>query len=169
MLDAAVGEATVDAPEKLVHARAHELVEETLDALARQGISKETYLQIAGRDEETLAHEAQPEAEKALKREAVLAAIVEAEQIEPTDEQVREALEPSAESGEHGREAVEQLRSTERLHRVREEVADRMALELLVAQAKPISVEQAQARNKLWTPGKEPAEERAGALWTPGS
>ena len=34
---------------------------------------------------------------------------------------------------------------------------------------RPITVEQAQARDKLWTPGKEPAGERAGDLWTPGS
>ena len=65
--------------------------------LARQGISKESYLRIAGRDEESLAHEAEPEAAAALKREAVLAAIVEADGIEPSDEHVREALEPSAE------------------------------------------------------------------------
>ena len=34
--------------------------------LARQGISKEAYLRIAGRDEEALAHEAEPEAAQAL-------------------------------------------------------------------------------------------------------
>jgi len=82
LLDAAVAEADVDVPDKLVHARAHELLDETLTALARQGISKEAYLQIAGKDEETLAHEAEPEAAQALKREAVLAAIVNAEGIE---------------------------------------------------------------------------------------
>ena len=35
-------------------------------ALARQGISKEAYLKITGRDEETLAHEAEPEAARRL-------------------------------------------------------------------------------------------------------
>ena len=64
---------------------------------ARQGISKDAYLQIAGKDEEALAHEAEPEAAQALRREAVLAAVVEAEQIEPTDEEIREMLAPSAE------------------------------------------------------------------------
>ena len=73
------------------------MLEQTLGALARQGISKEAYLQIAGKDEETMAREAEPEAAKALRREAVLAAIVEAEHIEPTDEKLLEELEPSAE------------------------------------------------------------------------
>ncbi len=167
-LDAAVAEATVAVPEKLVHARAHELLGDTMAALGRQGISKEAYLQIAGKDEETLAHEAEPEAERALKREAVLAAVVDAEGIQPTDEQVREALEPSAErTGVSVDELLERLREGDRLERVREDVANRQALELLVSETEPISVEQAQARDKLWTPGKE--ETRAGQLWTPGS
>jgi trigger factor len=168
VLDAAVAEATVEVPEKLVHARAHELLDDTLAALARQGISKETYLRIAGKDEEALAHEAEPDAERALKREAVLAAVVAAEGIEPSDEHIREALEPSAErTGASTEELVQQLRKADRLERVREDVANRQALEMLVAEAKPISVEQAKARDKLWTPGKE--QTGSGQLWTPGS
>jgi hypothetical protein len=38
-----------------------------------------------------------------------------------------------------------------------------------VREAKPISVEQAQAREKLWTPGKEQGERGPGQLWTPGA
>jgi hypothetical protein len=55
------------------------------------------------------------------------------------------------------------------LEQVREEVANRQALELLVSEATPLSVEQAKARDKLWTPGKEDAEQGSGQLWTPGS
>ena len=170
VVEAAVGEAEVDVPEKLVHARAHELLEDTFSMLARQGISKDAYLRITGRDEETLAHEAEPEAAAALKREAVLAAIVEAENIEPTDEQIREALEPTAErQGTTAEKLFEQLSSGGRLDRVRREVATRQVIELLVAEAKPITVEQAKARQKLWTPGKEAAGHGSGQLWTPGS
>jgi len=170
VLDAAVDNAQVEIPEKLVHARAHELLEETLTALARQGISKEAYLQVAGKDEETLAHEAEPDAEQALKREAVLAAIVEAEGIVPTDEDVRAALEPTAErAGSSAEELMERLRADDRLERIRSDVASRQALELLVREAKPIPVEQAKAREKLWQPGKEDAGGGSGQLWTPGS
>ena len=168
VLDAAVAEATVEVPEKLIHGRAHELLDDTLSALARQGISREAYLQIAGKDEETLAHEAEPEAERALRREAVLAAIVEAEGIKPTDAEVKQALAPSAERGGASvDELFDRLRDADRLERVREDVAGRQALELMVREAQPISVEQAQARDKLWTPGQE--QTGSGQLWTPGS
>ena len=51
---------------------------------------------------------------------------------------------------------IERLRSSGRLDGVREDVAARQALELLVREAEPITVEQAKARQKLWTPGREP-------------
>jgi trigger factor len=170
VIEAAVAESEVEVPDRLVHARAHELLEDTWAMLARQGIAKEAYLRIAGRDEETLAHEAEPEAAAALKREAVLAAIVEAEGIEPTDDQLREALEPTAKRQSTPVEQLfEQLSDAGRLDRLRREVATRQAIELLVGEAVPISVEQAKARQKLWTPGREASERGSGQLWTPGS
>ncbi len=170
VLEAAVNEAEVDVPDKLIHARAHELLDQTFSALARQGISQEAYLRISGKDEEALAHEAEPEAAAALRREAVLAAIVEAEQIEPTEDEIRTALEPAAErAGSTVEKLFERLQAAGRLDEVRDDVASRHAIDLLVKEAKPISVEQAKARQKLWTPGKEGPEQGSGRLWTPGS
>ena len=182
VLQAASDEAKIELPEQLVHARAHEIVEQTLSALARQGISKEIYLQISGKDEESIAHEAEPDAATALRREAVIAAIVEAEQIEPGDEELVEALRPAADrDGADAAELVEQLRKAGRLESLREDVAARQAVELLVREAVPITVEQAKAREKLWTPGKDEAgvgsgsgsgsapRQGSGQIWTPGS
>lgn len=170
VLDAAVAESEIEVPHKLVHARAHELLSDTLTALARQGISKEAYLRIAGKDEETLAREAEPEAERALRREAVLAAIVDAEGIRPSDEEVAAELAPAAErAGTTSEKLLDQLRSSDRLERLRDEVASRQAAELVVRDAVPISVDQARARDKLWTPGKSGEGPGSGQLWTPGT
>ena len=68
------------------------------------------------------------------------------------------------------------MRQQGREELLRDDIAMRKAVDLMVESAKPISVEQAKARDKLWTPEKEAAEARAGAaseapgqLWTPGS
>ena len=176
VVEAVAAEAKVELPEQLIHARAHELIGQTLSALARQGIDRETYLKITGKDEESLAHDAEPDAAAALRREAVLAAVVAVESIEPTAEELVEALRPAAErDGSDPADLVEQLRKSGRLDGLREDVATRQAIDLLVKEAKPITVEQAQARQKLWTPGKDdpegtgPAHPGAGQIWTPGS
>ncbi len=169
-VDAAVERARVEVPDKLVHARAHELVADTLHALEHQGISKEAYLRIAGSDEETLAREAEPEAQAALKREAVLAAVVAAEDINPSDDEVLEELRPLAEQDDRKPEKLlEDLRRRGRLEPLRDEIASRQAVALLVREAKPIAAEQARAREKLWTPEKESGEGGSSQLWTPGS
>jgi trigger factor len=174
VVDAAAAAAAVEIPHQLVHARAHEMLEDTFTSLGRQGISKEAYLRIAGKAEEELAQEAEPEAEQTLKREAVIAAVVEAEQIEPTEEELLKALDASAERAKSTPEKLlETLRSSGRIGRMQSELAGRQAVELMVREAKPITVDQAKARDKLWTPGKDaetaPAGSGSGELWTPGS
>ena len=72
---------------------------------------------------------------------------------------------------------MERLRKAGRLEELREDVATTQAAELLVREATPISVEQAKARQKLWTPGKDdgendpahPSARSSSQLWTPGS
>ena len=170
VLDAAAVNAEIEVPGDLVHARAHELLGQMIHSLEHRGISKETYLGISGKDEEQLAAELEPEAEQALRREAVLAAVVEAEGIAPSDDEVAEALEASAErDGVAPAKLLQRLRKAGRLEAVRDDLAARRALDVLVEGATPISVEQAKARDKLWTPEKEAADEGGGGeLWTPG-
>ncbi len=169
VLDAAVANATVDIPDALVEARARELWDQMLHSLGHQGISKEMYLQISGRGEDDIVEEGKTDAERQLKREAVLAAIVAAEGIEPSEEEVLAALEEAAPSdGTSSKKLLERMKSANRLEPFKAELANRKALDLLAETATPITVEQAQARDKLWTPGSD-AEERSQQLWTPGS
>ena len=170
VLDAAVREAKIDLPDSLVHARAHELYHQMIHSLGHQGISEEAYLRIAGKDHDQLVDEAKPDAERALRREAVLAAVVEAEGIEPSDEELEEALAPSAEREKTTpAKLLSRLRDAGREQSLQRDVAARRALDLLAEEAKPISIDQAKARDKLWTPEREQAESGSGQLWTPGS
>ena len=171
VVDAVARDAQVDVPETLVEARARELWERMLHSLSHQGISREAYLQISGRSEDDILAEAKPDAERALRREAVIQAVVEAEGIEPSEGDVLDALQATAaREGTTPEKLRRRLEKAGRLDDLREDLAQRRAVDLLAEDAKPISVEQAQARDKLWTPGREGAESgSAGRLWTPGS
>jgi trigger factor len=176
-LDAAVAVAQMTVTPELVEARAREMWERMLHSLSHRGISREAYLQITGRQEADILTEMQPEAELALRREAVLTAVVAAEGIDPPDEDLLEALAPTAERESlEPQQLLEQLRSAGRLEEVREDLAARAAIDLIANAAKPIPLAQAQAREQLWTPAKAgeavsgASEEPAGTparLWTP--
>jgi trigger factor len=167
VLDAVAANAEVEVPHQLVHARAHEMVQETMSSLARQGISKEMYLQVSGQDEEQLAHDAEAEAEQTLRREAVIAAVVDAEGIEPTDEDLREALEPTAQREKTTPEKLlKQLEANGRIGRLRAELASRQAVEWLVQQATPVAPGSGADEVQEAVPaggGKSPAKRAGGS------
>jgi trigger factor len=173
-VDAAAANAKVDLPKELVHSKAHEMWHETAHRLQHQGLNPQQYLQLVNKTEEEVVVEAEPEAELALKREAVLAAIVEDAGIEVSDEEAFEALKSVAARSEEKvdddalRRSFERAKEEGRDDVLREDIAMRKAVDLVVDSAKAIPAEQAEARDKLWTPEKE-AEEKSSKLWTPGS
>jgi trigger factor len=141
-LDAAVANATVEVPDTLVEARARELWDQMLHSLSHQGISKEAYLRISGREEEEIVEQGKEDAAQALRREAVLAAIIEAEKIEPSEDEVLEAVGQAAAEGQGSpKQLLERLKSAGRLDALKEDLAQRKALDLVADSAKPVAAE----------------------------
>jgi trigger factor len=166
-VDAAAANATLDVPHDLVHARAHEMWERVERQLAARGIDPQTYAQMQGKDRHDLIDDAEEDAEKALRREATLAAVADAEGIEPTDEDLLEALGPG--DGKNAPDKLlARLKEGGRDNLLRDEVRLRKAVDVIADSATPIPMEQAAAREKIWTPEKE-QEEKPAELWTPGS
>jgi trigger factor len=173
-VDAAVEAATVEVPEDLVTARATERWERTERQLAQRGMDPNQFLQMQGKTREELIEESKPDAERELKREAVVTAVAEAEAIEVAEEELVEALEHSA---EHERttpeKLLERLRANGRDAMIEEDIRARKAIELIAEAAVAIPLEEAEERKEkeaaaeeIWTPEKE--REAAGSLWTPG-
>jgi trigger factor len=171
-LDAAVARAQVAITPELVRARAREMWERMLHSLSHRGISREAYLQIAAREEPEILAEMESDAEQALRREAVLTAVAAAESIIPSEEELLQAVTPTAErEGVEPAKLIEDLRSSGRLDELSEDLAARMAVELIAERARPISVGQAQAREQLWTPDQAKGDRESvpapAKLWTP--
>ena len=164
-LDAAVANATVELPEPVVEARAAEMWRRVERSLQRQGMEPENYLQIQGKTREEMIEQARPEAEQALKREAVLEAVAKAEGIEVTEEDMLEALQIPPGHEDHGHpqpaEALKEIRESGREELLKEDLRMRRALELIAEESNPIPLEQAKAREEIWTPEKEQEKRRA--------
>jgi len=181
-VDAVAANAKLEIPHELVHARAHEMWERIERELQSRGIDPQMYAQMQGKDRHGLIDDAEEDAERALRREAALAAVAEAEAIEPRDEDLLEALGPG-EGKNDPRKLLERLKQSGRDSLLRDEVRLRKAADLVFEMAKPIAVSQAEAREAIWTPEKgeppeaataepeaaaKPGEAKPGELWTPG-
>jgi trigger factor len=180
-VDAAADAAKVEIPEEIARARAEESVERFLHSLEHRGVDPETFAKVQDGGREGMVRNVLPEAERNLRREATLAAIADEEGIEVTDDDLLEALGPG-EGDESPRKILDRLRSSGRDQLLREEVRLRKAADIVIESAKPIPVEQAAAREAIWTPekgrdaaaGGTPAQTPEGApepgkIWTPGS
>lgn len=169
-VEAAVDNAEVEIPEELARARAEEMFHRFEHQLEHRGIDPESFARIQGKPREELVADVTPDAERSLRREAVLAAIADAEGIEVSDQELLDALrggdDSSAAEKEAGK-ALESLRASGRDALVREDIRIRKAAEAVFEAAKPIPVERAEAREQLWTPDKE--RDDSARLWTPGS
>ena len=180
-VDAAVNSATVEIPDEIVTGRAGERWERMERQLAQQGMDPNVFLQMQGKTRDELIEETKPDAEKELKREAVVTAIAAAEGLEASDEEMVEAL---AHSAEHERttpeKLLERLRENGRDKVIAEDLVAQKAIELVADSAKPIpkeeaderqaeaddAAEKAEAAEKILAPEGE--EKPAGKLWTPG-
>ena len=173
VLEALGRELSTPVPEPLVQSRVADMTRSLIAELRARGIEMEDYLRISGQSAEQLVEAVRPQAEDAVRKDLALEAVVAAEGIEVTDAMVEEWVrEQAAETEDDADAAVERLTGDPAvLTALRTDLAMQKALDIVVENAKEISPETAEAKEKLWTPGKESAASGANPspIWTPGS
>ena len=168
-VDVLVTASSIEPAGPLVETRTRELLNGFVRSLARRGITPQAYFAATGASETALIAQLHGEAALSVARELALEALAERAGIVITDEDVKSLIrEQAEEGGEDVENVIEEIWAHGQHEALREDLRLRAALDRLVADVKPISVAQAEAREKLWTPDKEkPATETK--LWTPGS
>jgi trigger factor len=168
-VDALVAASKVAPAGPLVESRTRELLSGFIRSLERRGIAPETYLQLTGRTAEELTSSMRLEAALSVARELALEAVADKVGIEISDDAVKDLVREQAESaGEDADKVIEDLWQHGRHEDLREDLRLRAALDRVAAEVKPIPIEQAEAREAIWTPDKEKPEPET-KLWTPGS
>lgn len=168
-LDALAESSTFDRLEPVVAARTRSLWQGLARSLEQRGMAIESYLAATGRTPEDIDAQLRAEADVGVKRELVLEALADELEIEVSDDEVVEFVHSEAgDDREDADTAVAELRERGGFEKLRGDLRFKKALDTVVESAKPIPVELAAARDKLWTPEKE-NDPPAGKLWTPGS
>lgn len=136
VLRAVVDAAQVELPESLVHAEVHELLDDLGDELRRRGLTWERYLQLVGKSAEQVHEELRPRAESRVRTRLVLDAVAEAEGLDPSEEEVGQAIQNLAEeSGRSPEEVRELLERTGRMAALRASLRRRRAVAFLLERA----------------------------------
>jgi trigger factor len=164
-LDALVDAARVEPAGPVVEARTRTLVRELDEMMRRRGGTLDTYLQVTGGSPEELVARLHEEARRSVAGELVLEAAAEKLGIEIGDEEVDAAIRERFEDSD---DVIRQLREGGVYEQERQSLRMAAALDRIAADVKRISLEQAEAREAIWTPDKEKPKTES-KLWTPGS
>ncbi len=173
VLDALGAELKTPVPDALVQSRLQSMTRSLASTLEARGIALADYLQVTGMTPEQMVADMRVQAEDLVRKDLALEAVVAAEGIEVSDEMIAAWVrEQAAEAGEDADAAVERLLADPAtLTALRQDLSAQKALDIVVENAKAITPEQADAKQKLWTPEKETAQATAKStpIWTPGS
>lgn len=137
VIDTAAANVIVDLPEDLVRAHAEESLDRLERNLAARGIDPATYFRIQEKSREELLEESLPDAENALRRESLLEAVVEAEGIAVTEEEMIEALTGQGD-GPEPTQLLEELRANGRDKLLIRDLRTGKAADFIVDSAKPV-------------------------------
>ena len=88
--------AQMDIPEQMVDAQTRQMTQEFAQRLSSQGLSIDQYMQFTGLTPQKMIEELKPQALKRIQRRLVLEAVVAAENIETTEEELDKEIENMA-------------------------------------------------------------------------
>ena len=124
----------LDVPSGMIELEIDNMLKDFEQRLAYQGLNLEQYLKMIGKTEEEIRKEYEPQAIEAIKSRLVLEAVIKAEKIEASEEEVKAKMEEMAKS--YGKD-VEELSKNENLKNYLEDgIKSEKALEFIVANAK---------------------------------
>ncbi|MEH6940992.1 trigger factor [Bacillus sp. JJ722] len=134
VLEQASENAEIDVPEVMIETEVDRMVQEFEQRLSMQGMNLELYFQFSGQDEAALKGQMKEEAEKRVRVNLVLEAIVNAENIEVTEEDVNAEIEKMAEM--YNMEVENIKKALGSLDGVKADLAVRKAVDFLVDNSK---------------------------------
>lgn len=141
IVDAVTTASDVPAPNPLVEREIDRMAGEMEQFLRMQGLSLEKFLSLTGKSLEELRAEKREEAQKRVKANLVLDAIIQKEGFIATNEEVEERVQKFADNyGQDVQTIMEYFEAQGQLDVIRQEVKFRKALDFLVAEAKITTV-----------------------------
>ena len=133
-IKAVCDKAKVDIPNGMIEMEIDNMIRDMETRLSYQGLNLNQYLQMMGRTEENIREDFKEQAEKSIKSRLVLEAIIKAEKIETTPEEVTEKVKDMAK--QYGRKEEELLNNEQLKKYLSESIKTEKAIDFIVKNAK---------------------------------
>ena len=127
--------AQMDIPEPMVDTQTRQMMQEFAQRIQSQGLSLEQYMQFTGLTPQKMIEDLKPQALKRIQSRLVLEAVVAAENIEATEEEVQKEIENMASMYQMEADKLKDLMGEEEKKQISLDVAVQKAVDLVVEAA----------------------------------
>ena len=138
VIEKIIENATMEIPQAMVDFQARQLVDEMAQRIQAQGLSFEQYLQFTGMDLDAAIEQMKPNAVKRIESRLVLEAIVKAENIEVSEDDVKAEIVKMAETYKMDAEKLAEIMSDVEKAQIKMDMAIEKAVELVTESAKEV-------------------------------
>ena len=138
VIEKIIENAQMDIPEAMIDTQARQLVDEFAQRIQAQGLSFEQYLQFTGMTLDTALEQMKPNAVKRIQSRLVLEAVVKAENIEVSEEDVKAEIAKMAESYKMDADKLAEIMSDDEKEQIKMDMAIEKAVELVTEAAKEV-------------------------------
>ena len=136
LIQQAVDAADCDIPDAMINDETDMMIREMQMRMMYQGLRYEDYLKYTGQTEDAVKEMYRPEAKNRVKMQLVLEALVKAEGIEPTEEEIEKAVADEAERSGRDVEDFKKSLNDRQKEYLKENAAIRKVVDLIVKEAK---------------------------------
>ena len=138
VVDKVIENATMDIPDAMVDTQVEQMFEDFASRMQAQGLSMEQYFQYTGMNAASFKEDAKPQALKRIQTRLVLEKVVEAENIEATDEEFDAEIEKMAKAYNLEADKMKEMLGEKETSQMKKDIAVQKAVTLLAEAAKEI-------------------------------
>ena len=138
VIEKIIENAEMEIPEAMIDTQARQLVDEFAQRIQAHGLSFEQYLQFTGMTLDTALEQMKPNAVKRIQSRLVLEAVVKAENIEVSEEDVKAEIAKMAESYKMDADKLAEIMSDDEKEQIKMDMAIEKAVELVTEAAKEV-------------------------------
>lgn len=138
VIEKIVENAEMDIPQPMIETQKRQMAEEFAQRLQMQGLALEQYFQFTGMDANKFMETLEPQALKRIQSRLVLEAIVKAENITVSDEEIEAEMQKMADAYKMELDKVKELIGDEEKKQLSLDLAVQKAIDLVAEQAKEV-------------------------------
>lgn len=135
VVDKVIENATMEIPEPMIETQVRQMADDFARRIQQQGLSLEQYFQFTGMDPKKFLESIRPQALKRIQSRLVLEAIVKAENIEVSEEELNKELEGMAAAYKMELDKLKELMSDRDKETMSMDIAVQKAVDLIAAAA----------------------------------